>query len=313
MGIDVERLKAGPVAVLMGGQSAEREISLKTGEAVAAALESRGYPVVRIDAGADLAARLLEVRPVACFNGLHGRYGEDGCVQGLLEMLEIPYTGSGVAASAVGMDKVLSKHVFASAGLPTPEYCVVPPERVGTGGCDDLSFGLPCVVKPAREGSSVGISIVKARAEYRPALEDAAQYGGDILVERYVAGREISVAVLDGEALGAIEIRPRRAFYDYVAKYDKSAGTEYLYPAPLEAATLARVERHAELAHRVLGCSGVTRSDFIVSGGGEAFLIEVNTLPGLTETSLVPKIAAGKGLSFADLCERLLRGASLKN
>ncbi|RMG16128.1 MAG: D-alanine--D-alanine ligase [Deltaproteobacteria bacterium] len=312
MSLTLDRLRQGPIAVLMGGQSAEREISLKSGEAIAQALESRGLPVERIDVDEHLASRLVELAPVACFNGLHGRWGEDGCVQGLLEMLGIPYTGSGVLASAVGMDKVLSKHVFASVGLPTPEYHVVGPEAVEATGCEDLAFGLPCVVKPAREGSSVGITIVRERGDFRPALAEAARFGGEILVERYVKGRELSVAVLDGEALGAIEIRPKRAFYDYVAKYDKAAGTEYLYPAPVAPEVVEKVQRYAEQAHRVLRCSGVTRSDFIVNGGGEAFLIEVNTLPGFTETSLVPKIAAGRGISFPELCERLLLGASLK-
>lgn len=307
-----DTLKTGTVAVLLGGRSAEREVSLATGEACAAALEARGYRVERIDAGLDLAGRLVEVRPTAVFNALHGRWGEDGCVQGLLECLGIPYTGSGVLASALGMSKVASKRIFHAAGLPTPAYQVIPAAEVAGFDVHQLALSLPCVVKPDGEGSSVGISIVRSADELGAALEAARSFPGDLLLEAYVEGREISVAVLEGESLGVIEIQPARDFYDYTAKYDKASGTRYLFPAPLDEAVEARVLELGCAAHQALGCRGVTRADFILPAVGEPQLLEVNTLPGMTGTSLVPKIAAGRGLSFEDLCERLLLGARLE-
>ena len=300
------------VAVLYGGRSAEREVSLRSGAACAEALRGKGHDVALLDVDLDVAARLREARAeVAFLNGLHGRWGEDGCIQGLLESLAIPYTGSGVLASANAMDKVVSKLLFRDAGLKVVEYRVFPKERSGAVTVGELPFGLPAVVKPASEGSSVGVHIVRDGAALTAACEDAARYQGDLVVERYVKGSEVNVAVLDGRSLGAIEIVPSNEFYDYEAKYTPGK-TQYFFPARLPAEHVRRTCEAAERAHASLGCSGISRVDFIVAPDGTPFILEVNTLPGMTATSLVPKIAAGNGISFPDLCERLLDGAALK-
>jgi D-alanine-D-alanine ligase len=209
------------------------------------------------------------------------------------------------------MDKVFSKLLFRDAGLKVIEYRVFPPEDAGRVTVADLPFGLPAVVKPGNEGSSVGVHIVRDAAALAGACADAARFKGELVVERYVRGAEVNVAVLDGKALGAIEIVPSNEFYDYEAKYTPGK-TQYFYPARLPAEHLRRTCEAAERAHGALGCAGVTRVDFIVAPDGTPFILEVNTLPGMTSTSLVPKIAAGNGISFADLCERLLEGAALK-
>jgi D-alanine-D-alanine ligase len=298
------------VAVLYGGRSAEREVSLKTGAACAEALRTKGYDAVLLDVDLEVAARLREMGAAVAFNALHGRWGEDGAVQGLLEAMGIPYTGSGVLASALGMDKPMSKLLFREAGLSLAEYQVYPRERALALAASELPFGLPAVVKPSAEGSSVGVHLVREPGALAAAIADALRFPGPVVVERYLKGTEVSVAVLDGLALGAIEIVPSREFYDYTAKY--TAGmTQYLFPARLPGEVVDRVCREAETAHVALGCSGVTRVDFIVAAG-TPHVLEVNTLPGMTATSLVPKIAAGKGISFPELCERILEGAALK-
>jgi D-alanine-D-alanine ligase len=299
------------VAVLYGGPSTERDVSLRTGKACADALVAKGYDVALVDVDADLAARLRAQRIDVAFNALHGRWGEDGCVQGLLEVMRVPYTGSGVLASAMGMDKVVAKAMFKALGLALIDYVAFPPERATSIRPADLPFGIPCVVKPSGEGSSVGVHLVKDPARLASACQDAATFKGDVIVERYVKGTEVNVAVLDGKALGAIEIVPANEFYDYAAKY--TAGTtQYFYPARIPDAHRDRVMAAAETAHRGLGCAGVTRVDFIVAKDGTPFILEINTLPGMTATSLVPKIAAGLGIPFPDLCERILDGAALK-
>ncbi|HET8538344.1 MAG TPA: D-alanine--D-alanine ligase [Anaeromyxobacter sp.] len=299
------------VAVLYGGPSTERDVSLRTGKACADALVAKGYDVTLVDVDGELAARLRELRIDVAFNALHGRWGEDGCVQGLLEVMRVPYTGSGVLASAMGMDKVVAKAMFKALGLALVDYRAFPPGRAGEIAPADLPFGIPCVVKPSGEGSSVGVHLVKDAAKLAAACRDAATFKGDVIVERYVKGAEVNVAVLDGKALGAIEIVPANEFYDYAAKY--TAGTtQYFYPARIPEAHRARVMEAAEVAHRGLGCAGVTRVDFIVAPDGTPYILEINTLPGMTATSLVPKIAAGLGIPFPDLCERILDGATLK-
>ena len=303
----------GKVAVLMGGPSSEREISFLSGRAVLAALQAQG-----IDAHAfDPAERpLFELRRDGfdrVFIALHGRFGEDGCVQGLLESMFIPYTGSGVLASAVGMDKVFSKQIFVGHGIPTPAYQSFATKEAALAAAGSLQVPFPVVVKPSREGSSVGVHICKAPDQYRAAVEDAARYVGTIMVEQYVKGREVQGAVLDDEPLGAIEIVPAKEFYDYEAKYTPGSGTKYLFPAPLPEDQYRRVNEVCLNAHRALGCTGATRSDAIVTPAGEVLVLEVNTVPGLTATSLLPKIAAGRGIDFPALCERLLLGASLKS
>lgn len=305
-------MKDKKIAVLYGGRSSEREVSLRSGAAIHQALVGLGYDAGLLDVGLDVAERLRAMKAEVAFIGLHGRYGEDGCIQGLLESMGIPYTGSGVLASALGMDKVATKQVFKMRGIPTADYVAVRPEAARDLRPEDLPFGLPCVVKPGAEGSSVGVHIVKTADQFAAACADAAQYKGDILIERYHKGREVQCAVLDDVALGVIEIRPATEFYDYTAKYNSGGTTQYLYPAPLEPALYQKVMDVTVEAHRALGCAGATRTDLILMEDGEVVVLETNTLPGMTEASLLPKIAAGVGIDFPALCERLLLGASLK-
>ncbi|WP_141590712.1 D-alanine--D-alanine ligase [Myxococcus sp. AB056] len=307
-----DELKQKRVGVLLGGMSAERDVSLRTGEAVSGALRGLGYDVVEIDVGRDLPARLAAEKVDVAWLAVHGRYGEDGCLQGLLESLFIPYTGSGVLASALGMDKVYAKQVYVAHGIPTPAYRSFRDAASALAAADSLPFPFPVVVKPSREGSSVGVHICKTRDAYDAAVTDAAKYAGTLLVEQFVKGREVQGGVLDDEALGVIEVRAAREFYDYDAKYKAGTGTQYLFPAPLPPDQYARVNEVCLAAHQALGCSGGSRSDVIVTDGGDVFLLETNTLPGMTASSLLPKIAAGRGIDFPALCERLLLGACLK-
>ena len=302
----VEELAAKKIGVLMGGLSAEREVSLKSGAAVLGALQSRGYRAVGIDVGRDLPARLLAEGVEVAFIALHGRFGEDGSVQGLLELMGIPYTGSGVLASALAMNKVYSKVVFQSAGLTIAPYQVLRP-----GDALALSFALPVVVKPSQEGSSVGVSIVRELGGMDAALAEAFGYDSEILVERFIAGREVQVGILDDQALGAIEIVPKGEFYDFEAKYTPGMA-DHILPARLPATCYQKVLQAGELAHAALGCHCYSRVDFLVTDDEECYLLEVNTLPGMTDLSLLPEIARGSGIEFPDLLVRVLLAASLK-
>jgi len=303
-----DELKTKKIAVLMGGLSAEREISLRTGRAVLAALQENGYNAVGIDAGRDLSERLAAEKVEVAFIALHGRFGEDGTVQGLLEMLGIPYTGSGVMASAIAMDKVTTKKILLYHELPTPSFDVF------CRGDDSEAFvsrrrHFPLVVKPAREGSTIGVSIVRDGNELRAGIESALTYDGMVLVEDFIKGLEVTVGVLDGEALPIIQVVPKGGFYDFQAKY--TAGqTEYLVPAPLEGAIYERLQQVAVAAFRALGCAGAARVDFMVRER-EFFCLEVNTIPGMTETSLLPKAARQTGITFGELVQRILEGVSL--
>ena len=302
----VEELAAKKIGVLMGGLSAEREVSLKSGAAVLDALHARGYRAVGIDVGRDLPERLGAEGVEVAFIALHGRFGEDGSVQGLLEMMGIPYTGSGVLASALAMNKVYSKVVFRSAGLTIAPYQVLrQKEKLA------LSFALPVVVKPSQEGSSVGVSIVRELGAMDAALAEAFSYDSEILVERFIDGREVQVGILDGQALGAIEIVPKGEFYDFEAKYTPGMA-DHILPARLPADIYAEVLRAGELAHATLGCTSYSRVDFLVTEAGESYILEVNTLPGMTDLSLLPEIARGAGIEFPELIERILLAASLK-
>ena len=299
------------VGVLMGGLSSEREVSLNTGKGALRALLERGHDAVGIEwaDGQDLTELLRAAHVDVVWLALHGTYGEDGCVQGLLECLKLPYTGSGVLASAVAMDKVLSKRLFDAAGIPTPRWRVVGPDEDPARAV--AGFDHPLVIKPAREGSTVGVTIVPDAAGVAAALADARRCHGDTLVEEFIAGREASVAILDDEVLGTVEIRPRRAFYDYAAKY-QSGDTQYLVP-PSFGADLDRPCQDAALrAHRTLGCKGHTRVDVRIDEAGQPWVLEVNTLPGMTGTSLLPKIAAHRGMDYATLVERILATAALR-
>jgi D-alanine-D-alanine ligase len=304
-----EEMKKKRIAVLMGGLSAEREVSLSSGASVHRALLARGHDAVAVDMGRDLAQRLIMENVGIAFICLHGRYGEDGAVQGLLEVMGIPYTGSGVLASALAMNKIFAKQVFLANGLTVAPYRVA--RRGEEPELGDLGFSLPVVVKPSQEGSSVGVSIVRRGEDYRPAMDAAFAYDEEILVEQFIKGREIQVGILEERALGAIEIVPKKEFYDYEAKYT-SGMAEHILPAPLTPALYGKVLEAGEKAHRCLGCSGYSRVDFLVTEDGECFLLEVNTLPGMTDLSLLPEIAQGAGIGFEDLVERILNSASLK-
>lgn len=297
------------VAVLKGGWSSERDVSLTSGTECAAALRKAGYTVTEIDLQRDLGGLLsaLKPAPAVVFNALHGRYGEDGHIQAILNLLEIPYTHSGMLASAIAMDKARSKEVFKAAGLQCPDGHLI---RVG-----DLPKGVlfdpPYVVKPNNEGSSVGVRIVMP-GDNQP-LEQAWPYGDIALVEPYIPGRELTVAVLGDRALGVTELRPHRGFYDYEAKYTEGK-TVHLCPAPVPDSVAQQAMESAVIAHRALGCRGVTRSDFRYNdtqrSPGELFLLEINTQPGMTPLSLVPEQAAHVGLPFEDLVSWLVENAS---
>lgn len=301
-------LKNKKVAVLMGGLSAEREISLRTGQAVLNALLDAGYRAIGLDADRNLAARLVEEEIEVAFIALHGRYGEDGTVQGLLEMMQIPYTGSGVLASSVAMDKVTTKKILLYHELPTPGFEVY---RRG----NDLQALMercrhyPLVVKPAREGSTIGVSIVRNADELRQGLDEALRCDDIVLVEDFIKGMEITVGVLGGEALPIIQVVPKGGFYDFHAKYT-GGQTEYILPAPLEGALYERIRQVAVDAYMALGCAGAVRVDFMVRER-EFYCLEVNTIPGMTETSLLPKAAAHAGITFGELAQRILEGAAL--
>jgi len=302
-------MKSKHVGVLMGGMSAEREVSLKSGEAVAEALQDRGYRVTKIFVDHDI-DRVLRQTPIdVAFNALHGTYGEDGCIQGLLELLGIPYTGSGVLASALSMDKLKAKELFRLYNVPTPPYYVIDADQLGSLEEIHGSFGFPVFVKPRRGGSSVGAGRANDMGELQGRIEEATRFDRSVLVERFVAGREVAVGLLDGRALGAIEIVPKGTFYDYRSKYKKGQ-SEYHFPARLTPTRYKGVLNIAERANRAVGATGATRIDVLVTEGENEYVLEVNTIPGLTPTSLLPKIAAGAGYDFADLCEAMLERAS---
>ena len=297
------------IGVLMGGLSAERKVSLASGAAVHQALLARGFDAVAIDVGRDLAQVLVREKIGAAFIALHGRYGEDGCVQGLLELMGIPYTGSGVLASALAMHKLYSKQTFTASGILTAPFHLV--RRGEPFSPHDLPFELPVVVKPVQEGSSVGISIVKREEELPPALELAFRYDDDVLVERFIKGREVQIGILDDQPVGAIEIVPKNEFYDFEAKYTDGMA-EHIFPAPLDKDLYRKALQTGLAAHNALGCRCYSRVDLLVTPEGECYVLEVNTLPGMTALSLLPEIAAkGAGLSFEALVERIISSVGL--
>lgn len=294
------------VAVLYGGLSSERDVSVQTGQAVIEALEGLGYTVAAIDAGRDLPAQLVSSGAAVVFNALHGTFGEDGRVQGMLDWMGLPYTGEGIRASLLAFDKALAKKAYREAGVPVAADVVWTADDVARKGPDNLPFGLPVAVKPVAEGSSVGVTLVHEESAFAAAIEAAAP--GPVMVEVLVDGPEMSVVCLGDDALGCVEIEPLRDFYDYEAKYG-GAGTRYHVPPRLSPAQLASVETVGLAAHRALGCSSVTRSDVILGADGP-IVLETNTLPGMTASSLVPKVAAARGIEFPALIERILDLAS---
>ncbi len=296
-------MKTKRIAVLMGGPSSEREVSLKTGKGVFDALTELGYRAIALDwkPGTSLPMLLEEAKVEVVWNALHGTCGEDGAVQGLLQCLGIACTGSGVLSSALAMDKVASKRVFESHGIATPAWQIWNPDEA-------IRIDYPIAVKPASEGSSVGVSVVRNADEVDDALALAKEQGGIVLIEEYIEGHEVFVGILGDQALGTIEVRTSKGFYDYEAKYLRD-DTEYLIPAELPETLCEKLSALALGAHRALGCESYSRVDIRVRENGEAFVLEVNTLPGMTGQSLMPKVAKYAGIDYPALCERILLAA----
>jgi D-alanine-D-alanine ligase len=305
---DRARFEGRRVGVFYGGVSAEREVSLRTGAAVAAALRRKGHDVREIDIREDWLGTVRDAGVDAAFLALHGRFGEDGCIQAACELARLPYTGSGVAASAIAMSKVLGKRMAAASGVPCPPDAVY--EGAETAGGKPPSFGFPLVVKPDREGSTVGVTIVRGPSQWEEALATAARYDSRVLAEGYVPGREITVAIVNGRVLPAIEIVPKSGFYDYRSKYT-SGETEYVIPVPMERDILQRAAEYTRRAAHAMHLRGAARIDYRVDPAGNVFFLEANTIPGMTETSLLPKAANFDGTPFDDLVEEILSDAGL--
>jgi D-alanine-D-alanine ligase len=305
----------------MGGVSRERDVSLRSGAAVGRSLRDLGHQVEELDVGEDFLEKLVEVagRVDAAFICLHGRGGEDGSVQGALELAGIPYTGSGILASATAISKVMSKTIFRVEGIPVAEDVVITRvelldeglERIAQGIGRDLGF--PCIVKPDREGSSVGACVARNHDDLERALEEAFSLDEVVLVEEFIEGREFTVGILgvDETVLPVLEVRASKGIYDYHCKYTTGM-TEYLVPAPIDDRLAGALQDLSLRAHRSLRCSGVSRVDFMLDGEGRSYCLEVNTLPGMTELSLIPKAAAAVGISFDQVVERILASAGLK-
>ena len=302
------------IGVLMGGWNGEREVSLSSGESVYNALIALGYKASKIDFSRNIVDDLKEIKPDIIFNALHGVYGEDGRIQGLLDILQIPYTHSDLLASAICMDKILCRRVCTGSGVDLPQYQILKRGELAENQQKILNIGKPFVVKPIAEGSSLGVEVILQEDEF-DIDQYSWKYGDEVLIERYLAGQEIEVAVLNGKALGAIEIRPKNLFYDYECKYTFGM-SEYIMPAEIDEAKYEEVLKISEKCCELTGCSGVARVDFILNNkNGEDdkfYLLEVNTHPGLTNTSLVPKIAKYSGISFNDLVESLIETAAFK-
>jgi D-alanine-D-alanine ligase len=301
--MDKRTLKTKKIGVLLGGRSSERDISLKSGNAVLNGLKRGGYKAIAIDASKNLIDTLKNEKIQVAFIALHGRWGEDGTVQGLLEMMGIPYTGSGILGSSMAMDKAVMKLIFATARIPTPKYMIM-------YNGQEISFPVPYVVKPANEGSSVGISIVKTKKEAPAALKEALKYDSKIIVEEFIKGQEITVAVINGKTLPVIEVRPKSGFYDFKAKYTKGK-TEYIVPAEISIAMAKKASDVASTVYRMFNLSGSARIDMLIKDK-TPLVIDINTSPGMTETSLVPKAWAHTGRTFDELVEEILLEAALK-
>lgn len=303
------------IGVLMGGQSAERDISLKTGEAVYGALMRRGYDVTAIDVGPSLYKELVDRDVKIAFLALHGLGGEDGSIQGFLESIRIPYTGSGVRASAIGMHKVVTKTILARHGIPVPAGTVVTrgDEAASAKILKAAKLTWPVVVKPPSQGSTIGVSIVRKPGQWKEAVALAHRYEDEAMIEAYIPGHEVTVGVVAGpggqlDAFPAVEIVAPGGFYDFSAKYQKGR-TQYLCPAPLSAKVARRIRELAIATYRVLGCEGAARVDFRITARGTPYVLEINTVPGMTETSLLPMAAARAGITYEALTERILQSA----
>ncbi|OGQ22749.1 MAG: hypothetical protein A3I05_05825 [Deltaproteobacteria bacterium RIFCSPLOWO2_02_FULL_44_10] len=302
------------IAVLFGGESRERDISLKTGIAIAAALKRREYDVVEIDAQRDVMTRLTQEKIDVAFIALHGKYGEDGCIQGLLEWMRIPYTGAGVCGSAIAMNKVLCKRLATSFGVPVARDEVYVAGNEITSFIERLTLPYPVIVKPSREGSTIHVTIVHEAHLLGEALERALLSDDTVLVEEYVRGREVTVGLLRGKSLPIVEIVPKSGFYDFESKYTKGK-TDYIVPANISAKLsehLGKLSEKLFAAIDTIDGSGFARADYMIGDNERIVFLEINTIPGMTETSLVPKAAASAGISFDELCEQILKTASLK-
>jgi D-alanine-D-alanine ligase len=304
-------MKKEKVTVLMGGISAERDVSLDSGKACAKALAEIGFEVTSLDAKDDFIEKLIKNKPDKVFNALHGRFGEDGSIQGLLEHLKIPYTHSGILSSAIAMDKLTSKKIFKDAKISSPEYQVIKTLE----DFQSSIIGYPCVVKPNNEGSSVGVYIFNEpkKSDEETIIFLLKKYTF-LILEKYIPGREIQVAVMGSKALGGIEIVPTRSFYDYEAKYSANAKTKHIIPVKINEADYKKILDMALQAHNILGCRGVTRSDFRYNESDKVnkiYILEVNTQPGMTSLSLVPEIANYYGISFNELVKWIINDASI--
>ena len=306
-------MKDKHIIVLMGGPSAEAEVSRRTGAAIAEALITKGYHVSTLELNPRTVLQDIEnLKGDVVFNAIHGRYGEDGALQGLLEMAEIPYTGSGIMAHSVGMNKKVSKDVFKGAQIPTAESVSY---NGNLQSQEDIikdieaKFSLPVVLKPATQGSSIGVTIVKEQGQLAKAITEALTYDPILVVEQYLNGREFTVSVLDGKALAIIEIRPHSGEYDYTSKYTAGA-TDYLVPAPISDTMTKEMQAIGELVYREVQASGAIRVDVMTDDKDNMYVLEYNTIPGMTATSLVPKAAREVGIDFPELCEKILLTAS---
>jgi len=305
--------RLGKIGVLAGGPSNEREISLRSGRAVCDALVRQGCEAIFLDVRDDIHDIIEKHRIDVAFIALHGRFGEDGTVQRMLENAKIPYTGSGPEASRFALDKVASKEIFKESSIPMPRYVVLDKDSRASGEHIDAArrFGFPLVVKPQSEGSSIGLSIVKDSSFLKGAIDKAFGYGPKVILEEYISGRELTVGIMDDEPLPVIEIVTKRGVYDFSAKYEDPE-TNYLVPAPIEAASFEKAKDIGKRAHASLGCRSFSRVDMMMDSSGNIFVLEVNTIPGMTERSLLPKAAAANGISFGELCVKLTENA-LKN
>ncbi|MCX8030895.1 MAG: D-alanine--D-alanine ligase [Thermodesulfovibrionales bacterium] len=310
------------IGILAGGVSAEREVSLRSGKAVFSALQKKGYKVIFLDLQYDIASLIKKEGIEIAFLVLHGGWGENGAIQGLLEIMNIPYTGSGVLASALAMDKEISKKLFLSHGLSVPNFKVIKKDKAIASILKDtkktfdylsqrVDFPLPWVIKPATEGSSIGVNILKGEEDISRYLENAFSYSDRIIIEKYIKGKEIQIGILEDKILGGVEVRPSLEFYSYEAKY--TAGlTQYILPPEVDANIYDKLKIAGLKAHQALNCEGATRVDLILDDMNNIYVLEVNTIPGMTETSLLPKIANLVGMDFETLVEEILRLSLIK-
>lgn len=298
--LQIANLKKMRIGVLMGGMSSEREISIRSGMAVYNALIGKGYDAVKIDVDRNIAEVLKRKKIDIAFIALHGKYGEDGTMQGLLEIMGIPHTGSSVMASSMAFDKAIAKDIFRSHGIPTPNW-----EVATTHDSRLTTHDFPVVVKPSREGSTIGLTVVKQKRDLQKALKEAGKFDDKIIVEKFISGRELTVGILSGKVLPVIEVKPKNGLYDYKSKYTKGM-TDYICPAPLLKTIETKIKKIALNAYNVLGCSGAARVDIILDKKNRPYVLEVNTIPGMTELSLLPKAARIAGIDFPELVERML-------